>query len=269
MIVTPASSQRFVTKARLPALPPRPRSRSAAALADTPPLQLKAADAQTLVVGSGLVVAAKKVPVQMREDLINCTLFAQLVATAEVGEASQATAWYTAYFGALSALGWAQSDQRFERYEFKSSGAIAHEAVLPVVSALLGPQASALAVLQAAFDGLKTMEDNAPWLTLFERQSRHEQSAHFQVATAELTPDGLLQVALAAFELQAHTELTQLLFFKFNKARTRLHYASGKATIYEAALATQREALATRLAAYRQAYVGQVKLPALPKLPKL
>lgn len=268
MIITPATAQRFVSRTPLPPAPARTRSR-ARGVDDTPPLQLSAQQAQTLVVGSGLVIAAQKVPVQIREDLINCTLFAQLVATAEVGDASKVNEWYTAYFGALSALGWAQSDQRFERYRFDSSGAIAHEAVIPVLTALLGPGAAALTVLQAAFDGLKSMTENAPWMTLFERQSRTEQSAHFQVATAEVTPDGVLQIALAAFDLQAQTELTQVLFFKFNKSSTRLNYSSGKATIYEAALAGQREALAARLAAYRTAYVGQVKLPPLPALPAL
>jgi len=51
------------------------------------------------------------VPVQTREDLVNCTLFAQLVATAEVGDASKVNEWYTAYFGALS-VGWAIVDAR-------------------------------------------------------------------------------------------------------------------------------------------------------------
>lgn len=266
MIVTETSASRFVAKAHLPRPPAQRRTRSSTPQ-DSPPLQLKANEAQTLVVGSGLVIATQKVPVQVREDLINCTLFAQLVATAEVGDATKVTEWYTAYFGALSALGWAQSDQRFEKYHFESSGAIAHEAVMPVVTALLGPQATALTVLQAAFDGLKTMNENSPWVTLFEHHSRQERSAHFQVATAEVAEGGVLQIALVAFDLQAQTELLQVLFFKFNKAKTTLNYSSGKATIYEAALAGQREALAARLAAYRTAYVGQVKLPPLPGLP--
>ncbi len=74
--------------------------------------------AQALVVGSGLVVATGKVPVQVREDMINCMLFAQLVATAEVGDSSQVQAWYATYVRALMMPGWAQSDQRFEAYDF-------------------------------------------------------------------------------------------------------------------------------------------------------
>jgi len=262
-IITPAASHSFVTKALLPKLPVRARTRSGT-VADTPPLQLNSNEAQTLVVGSGLVIAAQKVPVATREDLVNCTLFAQLVASAEVGDMTLVNEWYTAYFRALATLGWAQSDSRFEEYDFRSDGAAAHEAVIPVLTALLGPQAAALAVVKATLDGLQSMNENAPWITLFEQQSRSEHSAHFQVATAEVGADGLLQIALAAFDLKTRAKLVQVLFFKYNGSSTRLRYSAGKATIYEAALAGQRDVLSARLAAYRAAYVGQVKLPPLP-----
>lgn len=267
-IITPAASHSFVTQARLPKLPGRARTRSGG-VADTPPLELKSNEAQTLVVGSGLVVAAQNVPVATREDLVNCTLFAQLVASAEVGDITLVNEWYTAYFRALATLGWAQSDSRFEEYDFRSDGAAAHEAVIPVLTALLGPQAAALTVVKATLDGLQSMNENSPWITLFEQQSRSEHSAHFQVATAEVGADGLLQIALAAFDLKTRAKLVQVLFFKYNRSSTRLRYSAGKATIYEAALAGQREVLAARLAAYRAAYVGQVKLPPLPPLPPL
>jgi hypothetical protein len=265
-IITAAATQNFIHKARLPSLPRSRRLRSGG-VEDQPPLQLKSTEAQTLVVGSGLVIAAQKVPVATREDLINCTLFAQLVASAEVGDMSLVNEWYAAYFRALTTLGWAQSDSRFEEYDFSSDGAAAHEAVIPVLTALLGPQAAALAVVQATLDGLQSMNENSPWITLFEQQSRSEHSAHFQVATAEVDAAGLLQIALAAFDLKTRAKLVQVLFFKYNRSSTRLRYSAGKATIYEAALAGQREVLAARLAAYRAAYVGQVRLPPLPALP--
>jgi hypothetical protein len=269
MIITPDTSARFISKTRLPKAPPAPRrTRSGNGVADQPPLQLRATEAQALVVGSGLVVAADQVPVQVREDIINCVLFAQLVATAEVGDPSQVQAWYSAYFRALTMLGWAQSDQRFEEYDFSGQGLEAHKAVIPVLTALLGPQATALSVVSAMMQGLQEMEDNAPWLTLFEQQVRTEHSAAFQIATAEVGADGLLQVALVAFELKARAKLSQLLFFKYTSTTTQLRYSAGRATIFEAALAQQRADLAARMVPYRTAYVGSVKLPALPALPK-
>lgn len=260
-IITGQSASNFVAQAKFPEAPVHRRTRGMAA---EPPLQLKASEAQAMVVGAGLVVAAEKVPVQVREDLINCTLFAQLAAGGEVEDSTQVNAWYDAYFRALTTLGWAQSDTHFETYEFDSVNAEANKAIIPVLTALLGPQAAALAVLKTALEGLQSMQENAPWITLFDQQSRTERSARFQVATVQVDDGGLLQTALVAFDLKARSTLTQVLFLKFASSSTTLKFSAGKATIYEAALREQREAVAARLAEYRSAYVGQVKFPPRP-----
>ena len=261
-IITPAVTRSYVKGARFPSAPPRPAK--AMALTDLPPIQLKASEAQSLVVGSGLIVAAEKVPVRTREDLINCTLFAQLAASGEVGKRSEVMDWYDAYFRALTALGWAQSDTQFEDYDFRARNAEAHQAVIKVIAALMGPQTAAVLVVKTALEALQSMNENSPWITLFDQQSKVEKSARFQVATAEIAPDGLLQVALVAFHLKARSKLTQVLFFKSTSSSTRLKYAAGKATIYEAALAEQRNAIASRLTDYRNAFVRQVKFPPPP-----
>ncbi len=260
-VISPAISRAFIEGVKLPTAPSRVRARG---LTDAPPIELKTTEAQSMVVGSGLIVAAEKVPVQTREDLINCTLFAQLAASAEVGDPKRISQWYTAYFRTLTALGWAQSDTQFEEYEFDSKNAEAHKAIIKVLTVLLGPQAAALMIVKTVLDALQSMNENAPWITLFDRQSKTGKSARFQVATAELDASGLLQTALVGFELEAKSTVTQVLFFKYASSSTRLKYAAGKATIYESALRDQREAIASRLAAYRTAYVGQVALPPAP-----
>jgi hypothetical protein len=229
---------------------------------DRPPIELKSTDAQSLVVGSGLIAAAENVPVQTREDLVNCTLFAQLAATAAAPQGVRD--WYDAYFKTLTALGWAQSDTQFDDYGFDSKNAEAHKAVIKVLTVLLGPQAAALVIVKTALEALQTMNENSPWITLFDSQSKTGKSARFQIATAQIDPGGLLQAALVGFELEATSTLTQVLFFKFASSSTRLKYAAGKATIYDAALREQRDAIAQRLKEYRSAYVAQIKLPPPP-----
>jgi hypothetical protein len=258
-LITPRLSRAFIEGVKLPS--PKRRRRD---LTDTPPVAVKATEAQSLVVGSALIVAAEKVPVQTREDLVNCTLFAQLAATASVGNPRRIREWYDAYFKTLTALGWAQSDTQFEEYKFDTVRGEAHKAIIKVLTALLGPQAAALAMVKTTLEALQTMDENSPWIALFDHQSKTGKSARFQVATAQLDASGLLQIALVGFELEAKSTLNQVLFFKFSKSSTRLNFAAGKATIYEAALADQRDAIARRLNDYRTAYIGQVRLPLPP-----
>lgn len=258
-LITTTLSRQFIKEVKFPPAPRRTR-----ALTDAPPLELKQTEAQSLVVGSGLVVAANAVPVQTREDIINCTLFAQLAASGAVRDPTQVGEWYDAYFRTLTALGWAQSDAQFEKYQFSSQNAEAHKAILKVLTVLLGPGAAALAVVTTALEALQSMNENSPWITLFDRQSKTGMLARFQVATAQLDSDGFLQTALAAFHLEATANFAQVLFFKFSSASTSLNYAAGKASIYQAALSDQRQAIASRLADYRAAYVGQIKFPPAP-----
>lgn len=258
-IITPDLARRFVRDVNLPKVRALRRD-----LADKPPIELKANEAQSLVVGSGLVVAAEKVPVQTREDLINCMLFAQLAATAAGYNPKEIGQWYDAFFKTLTALGWAQSDTQFQDYKFNSLNVEAHKAVMQVLTAMMGPEAAALVIVKAALEALQSMSENTPWITLFDHQSMCEKFARFQVAAAQVDPNGLLQVALVGFQLKAKSTLTQVLFFKFSSNSTSLKYAAGRATIYDAALAGQRDLIAKRLAEYRNAYVAQIALPPPP-----
>lgn len=259
-IITPQASRALIDLAKMPSGMRRTR----AAIEDQPPLELKDREAQSLVAGSSLIVAAENVPAKTREDLVNCTLFAQLAASGEVPDPKKVMDWYGAYFRWLAVLGWSQSDRQFQDYRFSGQHAEAHKAIGKVLAALLGPQAAALVVVQAALEALQEMNENSPWLTLFDRQSRVEKSARFQVATAQVGASGLIQTGLVGFSLKAKSQLTQVLFFKFASGSTKLQYAAGQATIYEAALAEQRAQVAARLSDYRKQLVGEVKLPPLP-----
>jgi hypothetical protein len=258
-VITSRASREFVESVQR-AVPTPPRRRGAE-IEDKPPIELRETEAQSLVVGSGLVVAAENVPVQTREDLINCTLFAQIAAGKNAQDPKDVAQWYDEYFKALTVIGWAQSDTRFEDYEFTSKNAEAHQAIMKVLTVLLGPQAAAVVVVKTVLDALQSMNAESPWITLFDRQSKTGRSARFQVATAQLDPGGLLQIALVGFDLKTKASQTQVLFFKWKASASKLKYAAGKATIFEAALAEQRGEIAGWLRQFRADFVRQVMLP--------
>ena len=114
-VIAPDLSRAFIEGVKL-AAPPRAQAR---AVSDTPPLELKSNEAQSVVVGSGLIVAAENVPQQTREDLVNCTLFAQLAASGAVTDPRRIPEWYDAYSD-LDGDRLAQSDTQFEEYEFQA-----------------------------------------------------------------------------------------------------------------------------------------------------
>jgi len=109
-------SRQFVRSARLPAPPAARRG------VETTEEALAAGKAQAAVVGSDLLSFATNVAPQWRQDLINCSLFAQLWAKAEVADPKRIFDWYEAYFNALQQLGWMVQDQGFSVYVETTAG---------------------------------------------------------------------------------------------------------------------------------------------------
>jgi len=251
-----ARSRQFVRSAVLPPASPRLRGSGDGDAVDE---ALESGKAQAAVVGSELVSFATGVAPQWRQDLINCSLFAQLWAKAEVADAKRIFDWYDAYFGALQQLGWMVQDQGFAIYVENSQNFSAHEAILKVAAGLLMPSVSSLALVQTTLDALASMERDSPFITLFGRESQQATAARFQISLAEQSADGGLTVALMAFGLEAKTTLTQVLFFKSLASQATLRHCSGKVSINTPLLEALRPDLSEQLKEQSRSFIR--KLP--------
>jgi hypothetical protein len=258
---SPARSRQFVRSAVLP----RPIVERGAGDAGTADVALEAGKAQAAVVGSDVVSFATNVAPQWRQDIINCSLFAQLWAKSEVADPRRIFDWYDSYFGALQQLGWAVQDQGFAIYVETSRNFSAHEAIVKVAEGLLMPSAGSVALVKTTLDALHSMDANSPFLTLFNRESQQASAARFQVSLAEQSADGGLAVALMAFGLEAKTTLTQVLFFKALASQATLRHCSGKVSIDTALLEELRTDLADKLKEHARSFIR--KLPELKLRP--
>ena len=252
-----ARSRQFVRSA---VLPPAPAATRGPGDNDTAEVALEAGKAQAAVVGSDVVSFATSVAPQWRQDLINCSLFAQLWAKAEVADPRRIFDWYDSYFGALQQLGWMVQDQGFAVYVETSQNFSAHKAILKVAESLLMPSIGSLALVQSTLDALSAMSEDSPFITLFSRESQQASAARFQISLAEQTADGGLTVALMAFGLEAKTTLTQVLFFKSLASQATLRHCSGKVSINTLMLEQLRPDLSEQLKDHARSFIR--KLPA-------
>lgn len=255
-------SMTFIDAVKLPTRAPSARRRRGLALTvPEAPVELQDRTAQAVVAGSGLIFAEEGVSKQVKEDLLRCTLFAQFAAQAKAGRSTKVVEWYKAYFDALRNLGWAMSSQEFREHTEQGNTVLVHKAIMSVLSAVLGPAATALVVIKAVFDGLEQVGSHNGWLTLFDRQSVQATVAKFQVVTAQPTKDGQVNIGLVGFELRAEKTITQVLFFKSSKSKVRLRFAGGSATIFEPVLAGVRDSLQQKLAAVTSDFVDSIPIP--------
>jgi hypothetical protein len=251
-----SKARSFVAVAELPAPPPIDFD-----IAKAPAAALDAAKEQAAVVGGEVIAFVKGVTAEQRADIVNASLLAQLVAKKKVpGPTTLAglTAWYDSYFDVLSNIGFAIQDKGFAEYHETSDSFQAHEAILEVAAVLMAGSPAALALVNTTLKALQKMDEGSPWITLFNRESQSANTARFQIGLAEANAtDGLL-LSLMSFGLEARSNVTQVLFFKFRKNDMTLQHHSGKVTINAALLAAVRLEIAARLVAFAHDYVQRL-----------
>lgn len=254
--LTADQAQRYIHSLELPPKPPGLVERGGAAGFDFDKVKN-----QAMIVGSDIVSFVKGVTPELREDIVNSSLLAQLAAKKQISDATRIYDWYNVYFDVLMNIGWVVQDRGFATYSEASENFEAHEAIIQVAISLLGPNAAALAVVKATLDALKSMSANSPWITLFNRESQSANTARFQVTLAEEGDDEQLLVSLMAFGIEAKAKLTQVLFFKFQTSEASLKHYSGKVTVSPYVLSNVRELIRNKIAGYASDY-----LKALPDL---
>lgn len=246
-------ARQFVASAELPQ-PPPPRFD----VTKAPGFSFDAAKDQATVVGSDVISFVKGVTPEQRNDVVNASLLAQLVAKRRLAEPktlAEVKAWYDNYFDALSHIGFLIQDKGFAEYKEKSEDFQAHEAILEVATALLAGSPGALLLVKTTLQALQKMSADSPWITLFNRESQSANTARFQVSLVDQDETARFLVSLIAFGLEARTTLTQVLFFKFRTNDVKLNHHSGKVTINAQLLASVREEIANKLVAYTHDYI--------------
>jgi hypothetical protein len=256
MTIEVSAAQAFVSSLQLPL----PRMGATATPVE---FDFDAAKSQAMVVGSEVVSFVQGIDAEQRSDIVNAALLAQLRAKKVVPEPAgidDLRTWYQQYFDVLSNVGFVTQQTNMQKYEVKADGFQAHEAVLEVAATLLTGSPAALAVLTSTVRALQKLDQGNPWLTIFNRESRSANTAHFQVSTVDRDPTGDLFIALMAFGLEAKSKITQVLFFKFHKTETRIENNAGKATINAMVLEALRPTISQKLVAHAADFLSKLEI---------
>ncbi len=255
MSITGLSAREFVRTTELP-----PASRG---IADNvaPPTFDPVKD-QALVLGPQIFSFVQGVTAERRDMIATSALFASLAADAAT-QRVKGDAWYAAYSNALTNLGWVVQESIRRRFEREHTGLKVHEAVIEFIGAL-GVGGPALIIITAALQAMQKVDDNKPWITLFDRETRSEDITGFQIGLVEQKAESDFQVKLVSFSLALARTNTQVLFVDFATTGVHMDSTGSTLTVADTVLQHAMPALTERLQAYVTSYVREVKLPPLP-----
>lgn len=212
-----------------------------------------------LVTGSNLIQFAGGTKAEIKSSVTLCLLAAQRVATADAAVATPQQ-WMDRHNMVLMNLGWQIAGGGHVTSQFNSNNVAVNEAIIPFLTAAFGGAVAGGALILTALKQLKEMAKDSPWITLFDRESRHFDVTEYQFSVAQVIGTQVI-LKLASARFNASFGRTQVLFFKVTRETATFESASANATTDSDLLAELNDGLKIKLAAFTKSYIQSLAIP--------
>lgn len=212
----------------------------------TPPLDLDKLPAG-VVSGQTLIDFSAVPSPNVRAGVSLSMLFASRVATQAIKRnGGDEDDWLATYTSSLGSLGFAMAGTSVVKSTFKKTGIEVHKAIIPFLTVAFGGAAVGPVIL-AALQNLQAMDENKPWIRLFEREAKRFQvrELHF-AAVSSSESDTAIRYAIARLNVEA--SVTSVLFFQVSKARAEFESVTTTMSANNSLMAVTEPDLRLRLA---------------------
>jgi CheY-like chemotaxis protein len=223
----------------LPATPKR-------GAADQGPPPAFTAAHQAVTVGSQMAEFSSAVPQAVRPVISNGLLLGQLAADKATAGNADPAAYFGAFNSVMKRIGWEVTSNELTQQTISDQNAELHKAIIPIVTAIFGP-AAAGSIIIAVLKGLRSLDQDAPWITVFEQKSTKVKAANFGLSYVDGGTGGGATVKTAYFTLQASDNLTQVLFFKFQSSDATMKIGQCQMSLSPQTIATSASALEAKV----------------------
>jgi hypothetical protein len=200
-----------------------------------------------VVSGTALLDFSATSSAVLRSSVSLALLFASRVATKATTASDDEDDWLARYTTALSGIGFRISGHALIHSEIKKNDVEVHKAIIPFLTLAFGGAAVGPVIL-AALDNLQQVTPAAPWITLFNRETRRFDVSEMHFAAVAATEiDTTIRYAVA--RLHVETGTTQILFFKLSSTGARFDSTTTTMTADNGLLASIEPKLRDRLTA--------------------
>jgi hypothetical protein len=192
-----------------------------------------------IVAGSNLIQFPADASAELKSSVALSLLAAQRVAANDPVVLSPSQ-WLERHNTVLQNLNWRKGKGGAVKSTFDSINVAVHQAIIPFLVAAFGGAVAAGALIVTALRQLQEMDKDQPWITLFDRESRHFDVTEYQFSVVRVEGD-TVHLDVAAARLDASYGRTQVLFFKLKNQKAEFEQANQSFST-EAALLTEMNA---------------------------
>lgn len=162
--------------------------------------------------------------------------------------------WVARHNTVLQNLNWLTEGGGLVQSQLDGLNIAVHKAIIPFLTAAFGGVVAAGALIIAALNNLQSMDQNNPWITLFDRQSRRFSVTEYQFSVVQVVGDQVhLKMASARFDASFGT--TQVLFFKLSQEHATFQSASTSLSAQADLLTDMNGDLKVKLAAITTTFI--------------
>lgn len=180
-----------------------------------------------IVTGSQMIAFPENVSATLKSSVALSLLAAQRVATNDPA-VQDPDKWIDRYNTVLGNLNWTVEGGGSVQSTFDSNSVLVHEAILPFLTAAFGGAAAGTLIVTALKE-LSSLNHGAPWITLFERESRRFDVSEYHFVAVE-TEGSVTRLKIAAARFDASYGRTQVLFFRVTDQSAR--FTAANSTLY-------------------------------------
>ncbi|MEM8557283.1 MAG: hypothetical protein AAGG50_05605 [Bacteroidota bacterium] len=206
-----------------------------------------------IVTGSNLIQFPEGASAELKSSVALSLLAAQRVA-ANDKVVQTPDQWLNLHNTVLQNLNWRTEGGGTVKSTFDSVDVAVHKAIIPFLTAAFGGAVGAGALILTALNQLKEVDKDAPWITLFDRESRRFEVSEYQFSVVQVVGD-TVHLRMAAARLDASYGRTQVLFFKINKQHATFEQANLSFSTEAALLADMNAALKVKLKRLTKSYI--------------
>jgi hypothetical protein len=212
----------------------------------------------SIVTGSNLLDFTGKTTSELRSSVALCLLAAQRVA-ANDAVIQTPDEWIDRHNTVLRNLNWVIEGGGNVESTFDTTDVTVHEAIIPFLTAAMGGAVAASSLIITALKQLKEIDKSAPWITLFDRESRRFGVSEFQFTLVD-TSAGETRLSMAAARFDASYGRTQILFWKIKKQDAKFQMAESVMRANASLLESMNEDLKVKLAIQTKTYIRSLDL---------
>jgi len=215
---------------------------------------LNSGKSEGFVVGDSLYFFEKGMPKQMKWDVLDSVLLAQLHANHEYSRFNQPIDWYKCYVEVLNNIGWAIQDFNFD--ELKSSDDLdtTKDVILNVLKAICTPDEISFA--SSVLDALKTDNDA---FAIWNQNSNSNNKGNFKLGTA-FVEDKVPVLKMSAFYLTATQIDSRFLWSKWSDIHGNLFISTQAANLNEDTFAHIRADVKEKVVDVKNAYIRPLNI---------